>query len=143
MTSDEVRAFLDRFGKAWEEQDLVTLAECYADNCEIVSPIFHTLRGLPQIENSFRKVFNAFGTQSMRVDEVIVDADTPGRAAVVWTSKVKHRGEIFGIPPSGRTIEVTMALILTLTGGGKIVREVRVYDFSKMLLELGVLRAKA
>ncbi len=142
MTGDEVRAFLDRFGKAWQEQDLVTLAECYADNCEIVSPIFHTLRGLPQIENSFRKVFNAFGAQTMRVDEVIVDSDNPGRAAVVWTSTVKHRGELFGIPPSGKAIEVTMSLFLTFTDG-KISREVRVYDFSKMLLQLGVLRAKA
>lgn len=142
MTSTEVRAFLDRFGKAWEEQDLVTLAECYADNCEVVSPIFHTLHGLPQVENSFRSAFKAFGSQTMHVDEVIVDGDNPGRAAVVWTSKVKHQGEIFGIPASGKTIEVTMSLILTLTDG-KISREVRVYDFTKMLLELGVLRAKA
>jgi steroid delta-isomerase-like uncharacterized protein len=142
MTSEEVRAFLDRFGKAWEEGDLVTLAECYTDDCEVVSPIFHTLHGLPQVEQSFRDAFKAFGTQSMRVNDVIIDAENPRRAAVVWTAKVKHQGEIFGIPASGKIIEATMVLILTLTDG-KISREVRVYDFTKMLLQLGVLRAKA
>lgn len=142
MTSEEVRAFLDRFGKAWEEQDLVTLAECYTDDCEVVSPIFHTLHGLPQVENSFRSGFKAFRAEMMRVDDVIIDAENPGHAAVVWTSKLKHQGEIFGIPATGKIIEVTIALILRFTGG-KISREVRVYDFTRMLLELGVLRARA
>lgn len=139
MTSDEVRAFLDRFAKAWEEQDLVTLADCYADNCEVVSPIFHTLHGLSQVEDSFRKAFKAFASQTMHVDEVIVDAATPKRAALVWTAKVKHQGELFGIPATGKVFEVTIALALTFAGD-KIAREVRVYDFSRMLVEIGVLR---
>lgn len=140
MTSDEVRVFLDRFAKAWEEQDLVTLADCYADNCEVVSPIFHTLHGLPQVEQSFRKAFKAFAAQTMRVDEVIVDTEGAKSAAVVWTSKVKHQGELFGIPATGKVFEVTIALALTFVDD-KITREVRVYDFTKMLLEIGVLRA--
>jgi steroid delta-isomerase-like uncharacterized protein len=142
MTSDEVRTFLDRFAKAWEEGDLVTLADCYTDDCEVVSPIFHTLHGLPQVEQSFRGAFRAFAAQTMRVDEVLVDSVSAARAAVVWTAKVKHTGEIFGIPASGKAFEVTIALFLTFTGD-KISREIRVYDFAKMLLELGVLRAKA
>ncbi len=142
MTSDEVHSFLDRFAKAWEEGDLVTLADCYAEDCIVVSPIFHTLHGLAQVEHSFRNAFKAFAAQSLHVDEIIIDGENPGRAAVVWTSKVKHQGEIFGIPATGKTIDVTMSLILTLVGG-KISHEVRVYDFTKMLMQLGVLRAKA
>jgi steroid delta-isomerase-like uncharacterized protein len=142
MTSIEVRTFLDRFAKAWEEGDLVSLADCYTEDCEVVSPIFHTLHGLPQVEQSFRNAFKAFRAQTMHVDEVIINADNPERAAVVWTSKVKHQGEIFGIPATGKTFEVTIALFLTFRDG-KISREERVYDFAKMLLELGALRAKA
>jgi steroid delta-isomerase-like uncharacterized protein len=139
MTSDEVRAFLDRFAKAWEEQDLVTLAECYADNCEVVSPIFHTLHGLPQVEQSFRKAFKAFAAQAMHVDEVIIDDESGRRAAIVWTTTVKHQGELFGIPATGRVFDVTIALALTFADD-KIAREVRVYDFTKMLVEIGALR---
>jgi steroid delta-isomerase-like uncharacterized protein len=142
MTSDEVRSFLERFTKAWEEGDLVTLAGCYADDCVVVSPIFHTLHGLPQVEHSFRSAFKAFASQSLHVDEVIIDGENPGRAAMVWTTKVKHQGEIFGIPATGKTINVTISLILTLVDG-KILREMRVYDFTNMLIQLGVLRAKA
>jgi predicted ester cyclase len=142
MTSDEVRRFLDRFAKAWEEGDLVTLADCYADNCEVVSPIFHTLHGLPQVEHSFRTAFKAFAAQTLRVDEVVIDSENPGRAALVWTSKVKHQGEIFGIPATGKIFDVTMSLILTLVDG-KVLREVRVYDFTNMLMQIGVFRAKA
>jgi steroid delta-isomerase-like uncharacterized protein len=142
MTSGEIRVFLDRFAKAWEEGDLVTLADCYTDDCEVVSPIFHTLHGLPQVEHSFRSAFRAFAAQAMHVDEVIIDGENPGRVAVVWTSKVKHQGEIFGVAATGKIFEVTMALFLTLING-KISREVRVYDFAKMLLQLGALRTKA
>lgn len=142
MTSDEVRAFLDRFAKAWEEQDLVTLADCYAEHCEVISPIFHTLRGLSQVENSFRVAFRAFGAQTLHVDDVVVDGTDPTSAAVVWTARIKHKGEIFGIPATGKVFAVTIALFLKLAGG-KIVREVRVYDFTQMLLEIGVMRAKA
>ena len=141
MTGDEVRAFLDRFARAWEEQDLVTLADCYTEKCEVVSPIFHTLHGLSQVENSFRSAFRAFAAQTMHVDEVVVDSDAT-KAAVVWTSKVKHQGEIFGISATGKVFEARIALLLTFEGG-KIAREVRVYDFTKMLVEIGVMRAKA
>ncbi|MGH9200428.1 MAG: ester cyclase [Vicinamibacterales bacterium] len=142
MTNDEVRAFLSRFGTAWKEQDLVTLAESYNDDCEVVSPMFHTLRGFPQVEASFRDLFRAFSTESLRVDEVIIDSDTGVRAAVVWTAKVKHQGEIFGTPATGKSFEMTMALIITLVNG-RIAREVRLYDFTRLLLQLGVLRARA
>jgi steroid delta-isomerase-like uncharacterized protein len=141
MTGDELQAFLDRFAKAWQEGDLVTLADCYADNCEVVSPIFHTLHGLPQVEHSFRAAFKAFAAQSMHVDEVIIDAETRKTAAVVWTAKVKHQGEIYGVAATGKVFEVTIALFLTFADG-KIAREVRVYDFTQMLIQLGALRAK-
>lgn len=142
MTSQEVRAFLERFARAWEEQDLVTLAEGYTDDCEVVSPIFHTLKGLGQVESAYRDIFKAFASRSIHVDDIIVDAETADRAAIVWTSKAIHKGEIFGIQGTGKTIELTMALILTFRDG-KIAREVRVYDFTRMLLQLGLLRARA
>ena len=83
MTGNEVHSFLDRFAKAWEEADLVTLADCYNDDCEVVSPIFHTLHGLPQVEHSFREAFRAFAAHTMHIDEVIIDDRDGSRAALV------------------------------------------------------------
>jgi predicted ester cyclase len=142
MTGDELQAFLDRFAKAWEDSDLVTLADCYTPDCEVVSPIFHTLHGLPQVEHSFRMAFKAFAAKSLHVDDVIIDGDNRNTAAVVWSTKVKHQGEIYGVPATGKVFDVTIALFLTFAGG-KISREVRVYDFTQMLIQVGVLRPKA
>jgi predicted ester cyclase len=142
MTNDEVHAFLERFGYAWRDQDLVTLAESYNEDCEVISPLFHTLRGWPQVEASYRDLFKAFGTVSFRADDIIIDVGNNTRAAVVWTARVTHRGEIFGIPGTGKPFEMTMGLILTMANG-RISRELRLYDFTRMLLQLGVLRARA
>ena len=116
MTSEQVHAFLDRFRAGWQHQDVAALVGCYTDDCEVISPIFHSLRGILDSEHN--------------------------RAAAVWTFKSKHQGEIFGVPPTGRALEITIAFVLTFADG-KIAREVRIYDFAKMLLELGVLRARA
>jgi steroid delta-isomerase-like uncharacterized protein len=141
MTSAEVHAFLERFRKAWQEQDLEAVSDCYVDNCELISPIFHTVRGRSALENSYRDAFKAFLIVSLKSDEPIIDAEHD-RTAVVWTFKAKHQGEIFGVPATGRTMDITVAFVLTFSNG-RIAKEVRIYDFAKMLLELGVLRAKA
>jgi predicted ester cyclase len=141
MKSEQIHAFLERFRIAWQEQDLEAVSDCYVDNCELISPIFHTVRGRSALEHSYRDAFKAFLIVSLKSDEPIIDSEHD-RAAVVWTFKAKHQGEIFGVPPTGRTMEITVAFVLTFADG-RIAKEVRIYDFAKMLLELGVLRAKA
>ena len=74
------------------------------------------------------------------IDTVISTGDPP-RAVIVWTVQSIHAGEIFGVPGSGKRIERTIAYILTFRGG-VIGTERRVYDFTAMLMQLGVLRAK-
>ena len=141
MTSDEIRSFLDRFVCAWEKQDLAALGACYADSCTVVSPIFHTLKGRAQVERSYSELFRAFSNPSIRVDDTVISTGAPPRAVIVWTVQSIHTGEIFGMPGSGKRIERTIAYILTFRNG-VIVNERRVYDFTNMLMQLGVLKAK-
>jgi steroid delta-isomerase-like uncharacterized protein len=141
MTSDEIRSFLDRFVRAWEKQDVPALGACYADDCTVVSPIFHTLRGRAQVERSYRDLFRAFASPSVHVDDTVISTGEPPRAVIVWTVQSIHAGEIFGVPGSGRRIERTTAYIMTFRNG-LITSERRVYDFTNMLLQLGVLKAR-
>jgi steroid delta-isomerase-like uncharacterized protein len=141
MTSDGTRLFLDRFVHAWERQDVKTLAECYAPDCVVSSPIFQTLHGRAQLERSYTDLFKAFAHQKVRVDDIIIGDEDPVRAVIVWTVESTHVGEIFGMAASGKRIERTLAYILTLRDG-LIVKEVRMYDFTQMLLQLGVLRTR-
>ena len=141
MTSDEIRSFLDRFMHAWEKQDVTSLSACYAEDCVVVSPIFRTLRGRAEVEKSYGDLFKAFATEKVRVDDVVIGNEDPPRAVVVWNVQSTHIGEVFGMPPSGKRIERTIAYLLTLKDG-LIAKEVRIYDFTNMLMQLGVLRAK-
>ncbi|MDO8680435.1 MAG: ester cyclase [Acidobacteriota bacterium] len=139
MTSDEIRSFLDRFVLAWGRGDAATLGALYADDCIVVSPIFRTLKGRAQVERSYVDLFKAFEQETIRVDDIVIEV--PARAVVVWTAHSTQVGEIFGMPPTGKKIERTIAYILTLQDG-RIAKEVRIYDFTSMLMQIGVLRAK-
>lgn len=141
MTNDEIHACLDVFGKAWESQDAKALGACYALDCTVVSPIFNTLHGRVAVEQSYADLAKAFALQKVRVDDVVIGNEDPPRAVVVWNVKSTHIGEVFGMPPSGKQIERTIAYFLTFKDG-LITREVRLYDFTSMLMQLGVLRAK-
>ena len=141
MTSAEIRSFIDRFVRAWESQDPAKVAACYADGCEVVSPIFSTLHGRAEVEKSFTDLIKAFALQRIRVDEAVIGSEDPARAAIVLNMQSTHVGEVFGVPGSGKKIERTIAFFLTLKDGA-IVREQRIYDFTSMLMELGVLKVK-
>jgi steroid delta-isomerase-like uncharacterized protein len=141
MTNDEIRAFLDRFVRAWETQDVTALGACYAEACTVVSPIFHTLKGRAQVERSYADLFRAFANPTIRIDDIVISTAEPPRAVIVWTTKSVHAGEIFGMPGTGRRIERTVAYILTFRDG-LIINERRVYDFTNMLMQLGVLKAR-
>ena len=141
MTSDEIRSFLDRFVHAWEHQDVAALGACYTDDCVVVSPIFSTIKGKAKVEKSYHDLFLALANPSITVDDTIISEADPARAVILWTVKSIHVGSIFGMPGTGKRIERTIAYFLTFRDG-LIAKERRIYDFTSMLMQLGVLKAK-
>jgi steroid delta-isomerase-like uncharacterized protein len=141
MTNEEIRSFLARFRHAWESQDLTALVACYAEDCVVVSPIFNTVTGRAQVEKTYAELFKAFATQKVKVEDIVIGNDDPARAVVMWNIQSTHVGDVFGMPPSGKRIDRTIAYILTLRDG-LIIKERRIYDFTSMLMQIGVLRAK-
>ena len=53
-----------------------------------------------------------------------------------WTATGTHRGELFGIAPTGRTMTVT-GILITRFDGGRIAEEWESYDALGMLQQLG------
>ena len=141
MTNDEIRSLLERFRHAWESEDIKTLVACYADDCVVVSPIFSTLTGRAQVEKSFHDLVKALGMPKITVEDIIIGNDSPPRAVMVWNLQGTQVGEMFGMPASGKRIERTIAFILTLRDG-LISKEMRIYDYTSLLIQLGALRAK-
>ena len=144
MTQDQTRAFFDAYARAWERQDIDALVDCYAPTCEITSPMFPSVRGAAAVEAAFQDVFRAFGDVTFQIDDLIVDTQGEAgtvKAVLIVTSHATHKGDIFGLPGSGRRIETQMVFVFRLKDN-RITSERRLYDFTGVLVQLGVLRTK-
>ena len=140
MTHDEIHAFVDRFARAWSAQDLDALLECYDERAEVVSPVFRTVNGIAAIERSFQDLFLAFSSVSTDVHDIVIDAVAQG-AVLVFTTHATQQGEFLGFPGSGRRTSTQMAFVFHFRGG-RIISERRLYDFTGVLMQLGILKAR-
>ncbi len=138
MTKEETAQFFDRWHSAWAAQDITALTNLYAQDCRVTSPMFGTLRGRPAVLESFRRLFKTFPDLKMTTDQLIVDER---RAAVVFSTTATHSDEFMGLPATGRKARVSGVLVLTLEDG-LVEDEIRLYDFTALLVQVGVLRAK-
>jgi steroid delta-isomerase-like uncharacterized protein len=141
MTSDEIRAFLNAHVQAWTSENVDALTRNYSDDCEITSPMFHTVRGKAALGASLRDLFRGLRQWSVTIDDLIVDRDADA-AVMLLKFQAVHAGEMFGFPATGRRVEVNAAHLYHFSGG-VISSEKRLYDFSGLLMQLGVLKAKA
>ena len=115
MTRERIQALLDRYLAAWQRRDVQALVACYAADCEVISPMFRTVRGRSELETSYQDMFLVFTDFEITVDELVVDA-VDGRVALIATTLATHHGEIFGLPASGRRIELHQVFSFHLKG---------------------------
>lgn len=64
------------------------------------------------------------------------------RVVARWTGQGVHEGELMGVPPTGRPIEVD-AISIFRVAGGKIVEEWTVWDALGLLQQVGAVPAPA
>ena len=138
MTRDDIFAIFTRRENAWRARDPVALANDHSPDGVVVSPTGGVLEGRAEIERIYRVWFTAFPDLMLSTEDLLVDGD---RAALLCRITGSHAGEFFGVAPTGRRIEVAGAFIYRLQDG-HIVHERRVLDFTGLLVQVGVLRAK-
>lgn len=138
MTRDEILSLVKRRHDAWDAHDVGALGGLYAPHAVVVSPTGGVLEGRAEIERVYRLWFSAFPDIRHRSDDLLVDGN---RVVEVAQFSGTHAGEFFGVPPTGRKVEVQIAGILTMADG-VIVEERRIYDFTGFLVQVGVLKAK-
>ena len=100
--------------------------------------MFGHLQGRAAVTESFRKLFTAFPDWKLKTEQLIIDAD---RAAIVFSTNATHSADFMGLPATGRKAQVTGVLVQRL-GEATIEEELRLYDFTALLVQVGVLRAK-
>jgi predicted ester cyclase len=137
MTRAEIVAFFKRRQEAQEDLDAKALAADYTDDAVIESPSTGVHRGR-DAEKALRTIFDAFLDITMSVDELVIDGDVVVR---IMSCEGTHIGKLLGFEPTGKRFQMSMAFVHRLKDR-KIVHERRIYDFTGLLVQIGVLKAK-
>ena len=138
MTRDETVAFFERRRQAWEANDIETLVEGHAEDGDVTSPMVGQVRGRESIAASYNSIFRALSDQHFTFEPLLIDGD---RIALPFTATVTHSGDFMGVPGTGRRAQFHGVLLYEMANG-LIAHEQRVYDFTSLLIQIGVLRAK-
>lgn len=139
MTREELQGIAERYVQAWQRRDPSAIAQYHASNGVAESPIYATLRGRKAIEDASRAFFGSFPDATLAVDAIMVDAP---RLAIFTTVNATHVNEFFGMPGTNRHIEFRNARLMEVDAEGLIAHERRIYDFTGLLVQVGILRAK-
>ena len=135
---DTIQQVLARHREAFKQRDPKALAANYAQDAVVSSPMFPHAHGRAAIELSFTKLFGVFPDWDTTFEEPCIDGN---RGMQMCKVRATQKGEFMGLPPSGRRFEFDCVLIYDVADGF-IVRERRIYDFTGLLIQLGVLRGK-
>jgi steroid delta-isomerase-like uncharacterized protein len=138
MTRDEIVSFFERRQVAHDNLDAAALAADYAEDCVVDSPTGGTHTGRAAVERVFDAVFDAFLDMKTRTERLVIDGDTVAQVVSVEGSNV---GGFLGVPASGRPFRFSAVFVYQLRGR-QIVSERRIYDFTGLLTQIGVLKMK-
>lgn len=138
MTHDEVRDFFTAQQEHWRTRNAGKLADGHAESGVLVSPIFRTVTGRPAIRASYESLFTIFPDWDYRAERLLIDGDS---VAEPFTATATHVGEFMGLAGCGRRFEIQGVRLFEMKDG-LIAQERRYYDFTGLLIQLGVLRSK-
>jgi predicted ester cyclase len=138
MTRDEIVAFFERREELFDDLDAAALAADYADDAIIESPMAGVHTGPPAAEHTFKAAFAAFLDRTMKTEALLIDGDQVAQVLAVEGTNI---GEFMGLAPTGKSFHFKAVFLYELRDR-KIVHERRIYDFTGLLMQIGVLKAK-
>jgi steroid delta-isomerase-like uncharacterized protein len=138
MTRDEIVDLLDRHEHAVNQSDGSQVPSLYREDATILSPMFGALVGRDEIAESYQEAGEIFSNLERTLETRVIEG---AKAIEIYTTRATHVGEVFGVPPSHKQITFTMVFVYDIREGF-IAAERRLYDFTSVLVQLGVLRAR-
>jgi predicted ester cyclase len=75
----------------------------------------------------------AFPEIAIKVEDLVADGD---RVVDRWTATMRHGGEFFGIPPTGKTVTLT-GIDISRIAGGQVVETWHQEDILGLMQQLG------
>ena len=138
MTHDEAVKLFEHQQRCWNNRDADALAKLHTPDGTIISPIFRTVQGETDIHTSYRTLFATFPDWQYIGQRLLVDG---GRVAQEFLVHATHSGEFMGLSGTGRKFDIQGVRLMELRDG-LIAYERRYYDFTGLLIQLGILKSK-
>jgi steroid delta-isomerase-like uncharacterized protein len=138
MSREEIMQFFANRNDAWNRHDVATLTADHTEDGEVDSPLWGHVKGRPFILEIYAQWFSSFPDVEFLAEDLLID----GNRAVQFGKMIGvHEGTFCGLAPTGKRFTVRCAFRFVFEGS-RIAQETRIYDFTGMLLQLGVLEAK-
>jgi predicted ester cyclase len=112
MTIKENKALVRRVIEHWNRRELDAYFELLAP--EYVEHLPTGDISLEQLKHYAPKFFAAFPDISITINDMVAEGD---KVAVLVNWKATHQGEYMGIPPTGKKIDITVAMMIKIVGG--------------------------
>ena len=138
MTREKIEQFFTKRNETWNRHDVAALTADHAEDGEVESPVWGHVRGRQSIQDIYIQWFSSFPDAEFFTEHLVIDGN---RAVQIGKMVGIHKGLFCGLAPTGKRFTIHCAFLFFFTESG-IVREIRTYDFTAMLLQLGVLAAK-
>ena len=119
----------------WNEGQLEIEEEIFTPDYVYHDPSSPEIRGIEAHKQFVTMYRSAFPDLHFTLEDIVAKGD---KVAARWTSTSTHKGELMGIPPTGKSTKLTGMNIFRLEEG-KIVEEWSNWDTLGLLQQLGVI----
>ena len=92
------------------------------------------MKGIKEYKQVYSSYLSAFHDTQVNVEDLIAEGD---KVMTRVTFSVVHKGELEGIPPTGKTLTISLFTVFRLVDG-KIVEEWEIIDELGMMMQLGM-----
>lgn len=137
MTREQISAMFARRAAAYARFDAAALAADYADDCLVESPSGGVHHGKAAAERVIRNVLDALEVRLIE-QSILIDGDNVAQVVTIEGADV---GLFLGLSPTGKSFSVRGVFVYRLKDG-RIAHEQRIYDFTALLIQVGLLKAK-
>jgi steroid delta-isomerase-like uncharacterized protein len=139
MTRQQIEDLVARRERAINQRDTAAFAALYAEDAVIESPTAGgTVQGRPAIAKIADAWFSGFPDMKFRSRSLLIDGD---QAVTVGEMHGTDSGGFMDLPPTNKPF-LLQIVFLSKVKDGLIVHEQPIYDFTGLLIQIGVLKAK-
>lgn len=139
MTREEIVALFDKTRHAMAARDAPAMASLHAETCVLESlTAGGSVTGRAAIGQVYETWFRGFPDLVSTSDDLLIDGD---RVAHLTTVSGTDTGGFLGLPATGKPFRIPM-LWLCNVKNNLIVHSRPIYDFTGLLVQIGVLKTK-